>query len=404
MSAAKQKSTAISAALVTARWNSSSTRGAVDAAISEALLKGDKDAKTAAKSLRAVLDGLSPASWRASTRHIWASRCRGDGLTLSGRGEQWTLNKVEERKDGAKYAPRKSACPLRLEVIDASKPDLKVRYGGATKVPPADEAKLFEVAKTALVEAPHYYASRLWAETIWPRLLREVGGVITGLGGGSVHVIEGADATAKLRALSRLLAACGQRGVCVARCPVAEVAGAASEGLADELDALRKDAEAALAAERSVKPSTIEAAKALIASSEERLAAYEAALGERLDRLRKSREAAQKKWQQLARDAVSPAMARALRAVKGLGLGAKLRKGLSVEPATVMEWVAYVEDPANKAEQLLDSLPRTIPAALIASAPEAVNAQMSPLYGLSLIEIAQHDDGSMEITAPEEEK
>lgn len=391
----------LEAALCTARWNSGSTRGAVGAAISAALA-GDKEAAAAAALLRDVLDGLSPSAWRASARHIWASRCRGDGLTLSGRGESWTLNKVEERKDGAKYAPRKSACPLRLEAIDSSKPDLLLSYGGATTAPPPEEADLFAIAKTALEEAPDFLASRLWAEAIWPRVLREVGGVITGLGGGSVHVVEGEAATATLQALSRLLAACGQRGVCVARCPVAEVAGAASEGLADELDALRQDAEAALAADRTVRPSTIEAAKALIASSEERLNAYEDALGERLERLRKSREAAQAKWAELEGDAVSPAMTRALRAVKGLGLGAKVRAGLSVEPKTVLAWVAYVEDEDNKVEELLDSLPRTIPAALLRAAPEAVNAQMSPLYGLSLIEVTQNADGSMTITASEE--
>ena len=229
-------------------------------------------------------------------------------------------------------------------------------------------------------------------EVVWPSILRKIGGVVTSMGSGSVVVVEGSGAVATLREISKILKQVGQRTVDVARCPMAEVAAPAAEGLASELDALARDAEAALAEERTVQARTVEAAELLIASAEKRLSAYEAALGERLDRLRESREKAEKKWAKLRSSAKSPARAKAERAVRKLG-GA-IPATATDEQAT--EWAALAtenlefltniaeEDMTLSGEQALPFLP-----------------VIATFETLSLITITENTDGSITVAEKE---
>lgn len=386
----EKKSPAFEAALCTARWTSDTPRAAIDAALKAATDAGGDPA--AAKVLREVIDAVSPSQWRASHRHVWASLARrGAGRSLTGRGNRWTLRVEELRADGARYAPSRSACPLELTSPDPETEELRLSYGGAGAPPPA-EAALLDVAREALEAAPLSVASRLWGETIWPAILRKIGGTVTSMGSGSVVVVEGAGAVATLREISKILKALGQRTVDVARCPMAEVAAPAAEGLASELDALARDAEAALADERTVQARTIEAAELLIAGAEKRLAAYEAALGERLDRLRDSRAQAEKKWAKLRSSTKSPARAKAERAVRKLG---------GSIPATATD-----EQAAEWAELAAQNLEF-----LTALSEESMTLQGEAAFGLlpiiatletlGLVAIIENTDGSISVAEKE---
>ena len=139
--------------------------------------------------------------------------------------------------------------------------------------------------------------SRFWGEVLWPRLLQWAEGEQTPCG--NALIVEGETGVDRLLAAATVLRRCGQTGVVVAPVPVQHVAAAAAEGLAGELDQLAAEAKVRLAEATRTQDRTIGAAQARIAAAEERLARYEAALGEELTRLRESRETARAQWAQL---------------------------------------------------------------------------------------------------------
>ena len=337
------------AALVSASWRSSITRDDLTRTLDKLIKERAAQAAPgplAAEALKGILDTISVDHWRGySARHNWVSLCKGDGRSLRGSGEKWTLRREAARADGAQYAPASHACPIWLRPAGTT---YDVSYRG-TGTPPPEEQELLDLATAAAIRAKDRVNSRFWGEVLWPRLLQWAEGEQTPCG--SAVIVEGEKSVDRLVAAATVLRRCGQTGVVVAPVPVQHVAAAAAEGLAGELDQLAAEAKQRLDEATRTQDRTIGAAQARIAAAEERLARYETALGEELTRLRESRETARAQWAQLQSN-TAEALARQ-RAEKALAAaGGTPPPGTSTEELTRLTQRLESEGAA----QLLDIL------------------------------------------------